>query len=67
MLVYFRHHLKQALQNLDWLVKWDEVIIGDTRALSIMSTAGDDFATSAKSNMCTWRSQKCYIQVLSTF
>lgn len=57
-----RHHLRQALKNLDWLVKWDEVIVGDTRALSIMSTAGDDFATSAKSNMCTWRSQKCYVQ-----
>ncbi|XP_052083610.1 uncharacterized protein LOC127720912 [Mytilus californianus] len=57
-----RYHLQQALKNLDWLVKWDEVVVGDTRAMSIMSTAGDDFATSAKSNMCTWRSQKCYVQ-----
>lgn len=57
-----RLHLKNALQNLDWLVKFDEVMIGDARALSFVSTAGEDLAISNKSNICTWRSQKCYMQ-----
>nr|XP_022343862.1 uncharacterized protein LOC111136960 isoform X1 [Crassostrea virginica]XP_022343863.1 uncharacterized protein LOC111136960 isoform X1 [Crassostrea virginica]XP_022343864.1 uncharacterized protein LOC111136960 isoform X1 [Crassostrea virginica] len=57
-----RIHLKNALQNLDWLVKFDEVMIGDARALSFVSTAGEDLAISNKSNICTWRSQKCYMQ-----
>ena len=59
----YRIHLKNALQNLDWLVKFDEVMIGDARALSFVSTAGEDLAISNKSNICTWRSQKCYMQV----
>lgn len=61
-----RLHLKNALQNLDWLVKFDEVMIGDARALSFVSTAGEDLAISNKSNICTWRSQKCYMQVRFT-
>lgn len=61
-----RLHLKSALQNLDWLVKFDEVMIGDARALSFVSTAGEDLAISNKSNICTWRSQKCYMQVRFT-
>ncbi|XP_069117927.1 uncharacterized protein [Argopecten irradians] len=57
-----RQRLAAALKNLDWLVKWDEVMVGDARALSFLSTAGDEFMQSNKTNICTWRSQKCFVQ-----
>ena len=65
LVVCFSQHLLNALKNLDWLVKYDEIMMGDARALSFVSTAGEDLGVSNKTNICTWRSQKCFLQVYS--
>jgi hypothetical protein len=35
--IFNRLHMMKALKSLDWLVQWDDVVIGDTGALSKMS------------------------------
>jgi hypothetical protein len=50
----------KALKSLDWLVQWDDVVIGDTGALSKMSSGADNHGCFGNSNTCIWKSHQCY-------
>ncbi|XP_046340385.2 uncharacterized protein LOC124121432 [Haliotis rufescens] len=55
-----RHARLASLQNLDWLVKWDDITAAD-RAISLLSTASDT-NDKVTGNVVTWRHQKCHAQ-----
>jgi hypothetical protein len=63
--IFNRLHMMQALKSLDWLVQWDDVVIGDTGALSEISSGADNHGRFGNSNTCIWKSHKCYFQVLT--